>query len=146
MQSLQLLTRIPTVDRDFIASRLEAINNRLVARDLPGLLALFSDDVIFELIGNWSIFPSARRARGKEAWTRALTTIYTQVQNLGSTVNDVVIDGDFVALRRTTRLRNYGTGRVGDVEFADFLRFRDGLIVEITEIVDSLAIARLEDC
>ncbi|MCW2273184.1 hypothetical protein GJ654_03620 [Rhodoblastus acidophilus] len=145
MQSLHVLTRIPTVDRGFIESRLQAINDRLVARDLPGLLALFSDDVVFELIGNWSIFPSARRARGKEAWARALTTIYTELQNLGSTAHDVVIDGDSVALRRTTRLRNYGTGRVGDVEIADFLRFRDGLIVEIIEIVDSLAIARLEE-
>ncbi len=126
MQSSQVLTRMPSLDRAFIASRLQAINDRLVARDLPGLLALFSDDVVFELIGNWSIFPSARRAHGKDAWARALATIYTELQNLGSTVHDVVIDGECVALRRTTRLRNYGTGRVGDVEIADFMRFRDG--------------------
>jgi len=140
------LAQIASVDRELIALRVEAINDRLVARDLPGLLAFFSDEVDFELIGNWSIFPSSGRGHGKEAWTRALATIYTEVENLGSTVHDVVIDGEWVALRRTTRLRNYGTGRVGDVEIADFLRFRDGLIVEITEIVDSQAIARLEAC
>jgi ketosteroid isomerase-like protein len=43
-------------------------------------------------------------------------------------------------------LRSYGTGRVGDVMIADFLRLRDGLVVEFTEIVDSLAIAKLEEC
>jgi ketosteroid isomerase-like protein len=145
MQSLQFLARKASLDRDLMASRVQDINDRLVARDLPGLLALFSDDVVFELIGNWSIFPNAGRAQGKEAWARALATVYTELQNLGSTVHEVVIDGDCVALRRTTRLRNYGTGRVGDVEIADFLRFRDGLIVEITEIVDSLAVARLEE-
>jgi uncharacterized protein len=146
MQSPQNLAEIAVVDRELVELRVHAMLDRLAERDLPGLIAYFSDDVVFELIGNWSIFPNARRARGKDAWTRALATIYTELENLGSTLHEVAIDGECVALRRTTRLRNYGTGRVGDVEIADFLRFRDGLVVEVTEIVDSLAIARLEEC
>jgi len=145
MQSRQDLAQIAAVDRELVKTRVHAMLDRLVAKDLPGLIAFFSDEVVFELIGNWSIFPFSGQLRGKDAWESALTTIYTHVENLGSTVHEVVIDGDRVALRRTTRLRNYGTGRVGDVTIADFLRFRDGLVVEVTELVDSLAIARLEE-
>jgi len=145
MQSRQDLAQIAAVDRELLKTRVQAMLDRLAAMDLPGLNTFFSDEVVFELIGNWSIFPFSGRLQGKDAWERALTTIYTHVENLGSTVHELVIDGDRVALRRTTRLRNYGTGRVGDVAIADFLRFRDGLVVEVTELVDSLAIARLEE-
>jgi ketosteroid isomerase-like protein len=144
MQSAEDLARLAIVDRELIEMSLQGILDRLRAMDLNGLLTYFADDVAFELIGNWSIFPRSGQHRGKDAWAQALTAIYTNVENLGSEVNDIVIDGDRAAVRRTTRLRNYGTGRVGDVAIVDFLRYRDGLVVEVTEIVDSLAIARLE--
>ena len=120
------------------------MSDRLLAKDLDGLMAFFSDEVAFELIGNWSVFPNSGPQRGKDAWARALMTIAIHVESLGSTFHQILIDGDRVAVRRTARLRSYGTGRVGDVTVADFLRFRDGLVVEITKIVDSLAIERLE--
>jgi len=146
MQSSQDLAKMAAVDRELMKSRVHAILNCLAAKDLPGSIRFFSDEVVFDLIGNWSIFPNARPGRGKEAWARALATIHTQLENLGSTIHDFAIDGECVALRRTTRVRNYGTGKVGDVEIANFMRFRDGLVVEFTEIVDSLAIAQLEEC
>jgi ketosteroid isomerase-like protein len=143
MQSAQDFAKLAGVDRDLIEARIHAMLDRRVAKDLPGLITFFSDELEFELIGNWSIFPHARRARGKEAWVRALTTMYTEVENLGSTINDIVIDGEWAALRRSTRMRHYGTGRVDDIEVADFMRFRNGLVVEFTEIVDSMTITRL---
>jgi ketosteroid isomerase-like protein len=132
------------LDRAHVLSRLHAYLERLEARDLVGLMDFFADDIAFELIGNWSIFPQVGRSRGKDAWARALATIYTNLEYLDSTVHDVVIDGDWVALRRTARLRSYGTGKIDEVIMADFIRVRDGLIVEVTEIIDSLAIDHLE--
>jgi ketosteroid isomerase-like protein len=147
MQSPQDLAQIADVDRELVDMRVHAYFELLAeGKTLDGLMEFFSSDVDFELIGNWSIFPQSGRLRGKDALAHALITIYTSVENLGSTLRDLVIDGDRIALMRSTRLRSYGTGRVGDIMIADFLRIRDGLVVEFTEVVDSLAIARLEAC
>jgi len=147
MQSPEDLALIAAVDRELIETRLHAyLDLQTSGADLARLMADFAEDVDFELVGNWSLFPQAGRLRGKDALAQALTTIYTTVENLGSRLHDLVIDGDRVALRRTTRLRSYGTGRVGDVMIADFFRVANGLVVEFTEIVDSLAIAQLEEC
>ena len=147
MQSPQDLAQVAAVDRELVEMRVHAYFELLAAgTNLARLMEFFAEDVDFELVGNWSIFPQAGRLRGKDVLAQALITIYTSVENLGSTMHDLFIDGDRVALLRSTRLRSYGTGRVGDIMIADFLRIRDGLVVEFTEIVDSLAIARLEDC
>lgn len=58
---------------------------------------------------------------------------------------EAVIDGGSVAVRRTVEWRHRGTGRRGIVELADFLRFEDGLIVEIVEYRDSVALMRMQD-
>ncbi len=71
--------------------------------------------------------------------------IAVQFENLGSVVHDLVIDGDRVAMRRTSIIRNRGTGSSAEVDIADFIRFRDGLVVELTEIADSVALARLSE-
>jgi len=146
MQSPQHLAQIASVDRELLETRVHDYFELLaVGADLVRLMEFFAEEVDFELVGNWSIFPQSGRLRGKDVLAQALIRIYTNVENLGSRLHDLVIDGDRVALRRTTRLRSYGTGRVGDVMIADFLRIRDGLVVEFTEVVDSLAIARLEE-
>jgi ketosteroid isomerase-like protein len=91
------------------------------------------------------MFPFSRPVRGKAAATHALRGIFTHFESLGSEIHDIVIDGDRVAVRRTTRLRHRGTGRSEGIAVVDFLRFRDGLVTELTELLDSLAMARLEE-
>jgi ketosteroid isomerase-like protein len=97
------------------------------------------------MVGNWSMSPFSLPVRGKEAFAHALGFIFIHFQSRGSTVHDIVMDGDHVAVRRTTRLRNYGTNRAGDIAVMDFIRFRDGLLTELTEMVDSLAMSRQEE-
>jgi len=82
---------------------------------------------------------------GKEACAEMMRAVYIAYENLGTIIRHVVIDGDRAAVSRTTQLRNRGTGRVADVEIWDYIRFRDGLVVEFSEYPDTLAIASL-DC
>jgi ketosteroid isomerase-like protein len=82
---------------------------------------------------------------GKKMVAEALAMIVIQFEDLGSIVHDLVIDGNQVAIRRTVKLRHRGTGKVGEVDVADFVRFRDGLVVEFTEVADSMALAQLEE-
>jgi len=146
MQSLQNLARVATVDRELFEARIHMMLELCSAGDMPGVVAFFSEDISYQLIGNWSMFPFPGPVRGKAATTQAFGIIFTQFQSLGSDVHDIIIDGDRVAVRRTTRLRHLGTGRSAGIAVVDFLRFRDGLVTELTEVLDSLAMAQLEEC
>lgn len=145
MQSLQNLARVASVDRELFETRVHMMLDLCSARDMAGLLAHFAEDISFQAIGNWNMFPFPGPVRGKAATSRALGIILTQVQCLDSEVHDIVVDGDRVAVRRTARLRHLGTGRSAGIAVVDFLRFRDGLVTELTELLDSLAMAGLEE-
>lgn len=145
MQSFQNLARIATVDRELFEARVHYMLDLCAAGNLDGIVDYFSEDVTYQMIGNWSMFPYPGPVRGKAAAKHALAGIFTHFQSLGSTVHDIVVDGDRVAVRRTTVLRNLGTGRSDGIAVVDFLRFRDGLVIELTELLDSLAMAKLEE-
>jgi ketosteroid isomerase-like protein len=146
MQSLQDLALVATVDRELIETRIHQMLDLCAEGDMTRLMSFFSEDITYQMIGSWSMFPFSGPARGKAAVTHAFRHIFTHFQSLGSDVHDIVIDGDRVAVRRTTRLRNLGTGRSAGIAVTDFLRVRDGLVTELTELLDSLAMARLEEC
>jgi len=145
MQSLQGLARVAKLDRELVKTRVHQMLEFCSAGEMARLMSFFSDDISYQMIGNWSMFPFPGPVRGREAVTRAFGILFTHFQSLGSEVHDIVVDGDRVAVRRTTRLRHLGTGRAEGIEVVDFLRFRDGLVTELTELLDSLAMARLEE-
>jgi ketosteroid isomerase-like protein len=145
LQSDETLRKLGALDRDLIERRVHALLEMRAAGDLRGMLDHAAEDIVYNVQGNWSAFPYTRPVRGKKLVAEALAMIAMQFENLGSVVHDLVIDGDRIALRRSAKLRHRGTGKVRDVEVADFLRFRDGLVVEFTEVVDSLALAQLEE-
>lgn len=118
---------IASVDRECVETQVHAYFEQLAAAtDFSRLMAFVADQVDFERIGNRKLFPQADRLRGKDVLAQARVTIDTRAKTLGSTLEDRVIDGDRIALGRTTRPRS--------------------LVGEFTEIVESLAIARLEEC
>ncbi|MGO8737472.1 nuclear transport factor 2 family protein [Rhodoblastus sp.] len=136
MQSEKALRKLGELDRDLIEQRVHRAIDLRVQGDWRGLVELAAEDISFDLRGNWTAFPYSKPVHGKIALAQALITIIVQFESLGSIVNDLVIDGDRVAVRRTARLRNRGSGKIAEVDVADFIRFRDGLIVEFTEIAD----------
>jgi ketosteroid isomerase-like protein len=145
MQSRRQLADIAAGDRALFETRIRQMLELCAAGNLAAMMDHVSEDIVYEMVGNWSMFPFSQPVRGKEAFAHALGFIFTHFQSLGSDIHDIVVDGDRVAVRRTTRLRNIGTNLEDDIAVMDFVRFRDGLLVELTELVDSLAMARLEE-
>ena len=94
--------------------------------------------------GNWTLYPFSRAGRGKTFFAQALAVIDAMYENLGSTIHELVIDGERAALHRTAKMRNRGTGQIISVDVCGFLRFRDGLVIEFSEYPDSAAIAKLD--
>jgi uncharacterized protein len=144
MQSDETLHRLGALDREMIEHRIRTIFERRAAGDLAGILEYAAEDIVYHAHGNWTLYPFSRPVHGKAAFTQMAAMIDVMFENLGSTIYELVIDGDRAALHRTSRMRNRGTGAVVSVDVCDFLRFRDGLVVEFSEYPDSAAIARLE--
>jgi ketosteroid isomerase-like protein len=56
------------------------------------------------------------------------------------TTDDIIAQGDHVAMRGSTAWRNRKTGKVVDTPKADFWTFRDGKVVEFHEFYDTAAL------
>jgi ketosteroid isomerase-like protein len=145
LQSDETLRKLGGLDRDLVQQRIQALIAKRTAGDMGKVLELVAEDVQFSVKGHWAAFPYAGPARGKKMVTEAMAAITVQYEHCGSAVHEMIIDGDRVAVRRTAKIRHRGTGKVGNIEIADFIRFRDGLLLEWTEVVDSMALAQLEE-
>ena len=138
------LAENPMSDRALMEQRIRALLKMREDGDLAGLLSLAAPDIVYDIRGNWAAFPFSEPVRGKEMTAQALSMIAIHYENLDNVLHDIVIDGDRVALRRTATIRHRGTGKVGPVEISDFVRFRDGLVAELVENADPVALAWLE--
>jgi ketosteroid isomerase-like protein len=145
MQSEETGRDLAALDRELIVQRVHALARMRTDGNMRGLLAHVADDIVYNVRGNWMAFPYPRPIRGKKNVGEALAMIAVQFENLGSVLHDVIVDGNRVAVRRTATMRHRGTGKVGDVDIADFILFRGGLVAEFTEIADSMALAQLDD-
>jgi len=145
MQSDDDLRRLGALDREMIEHRLRAIFERRAEGDVPGMLEYAAEDILYSTRGNWTLYPFVRTVRGKEAVRQILATVDVMYENFGSTIHELVIDGDRAALHRTSHLRNRGTGERISIDVCDFARFRDGLIVEFAEYPDSAALMRIDN-
>lgn len=145
MQSEEALNALAEIDRDLIETRLKHLIELRAANDLRAMLDYVAEDIVYEVRGNWMALPQMGPIRGKANVARALISLTTQYENLGSTVHDLLIDGEHVAIRRTARVRHRGTNRVADIQIADFVRFRNGMVIAFHEVADTLALAQLDD-
>jgi ketosteroid isomerase-like protein len=145
MQSDETLRKLSALDRELIERRVRAMLEMRAAGDLRGMLDYAAEDIVYNLKGSWASFPYASPVCGKKMVAQALAIIAMQFENMGFVIHELVIEGNQIALRRSVKLRHRGTGKVGNVDIADFLRFRDGLVVEFTEVADSIALTQLEE-
>ncbi len=143
MRREETLEALAQVDRELMETRLKHLMELRASNDLTGMLDYVAEDIVFDARGNWMAFPFSGPVKGKAMLARALVSISTQFENLGSTIHDILIDGERVAIRRTARLRHRGTSKTADIAIADFVRFREGLVSEVFEFADSSALERL---
>jgi ketosteroid isomerase-like protein len=144
LQSEETLRKLGDLDRELIEHRIRTIFERRALGDTPGIIEYAAEDILYDVRGGWTLYPFSRPARGKAIAAQMLATIESMYENLGSTIHELVIDSDRAAVHRTSKLRNRGTGAVVSIDVCDFLRFRDGLVVEFAEYPDSAALAKLD--
>jgi ketosteroid isomerase-like protein len=136
VQSVELLRKLGEVDREMIEHRVRRLFELRADGDIPSILEYAAPDVRCFIRGHWSLAIYPRPLVGKEQVAEAYRQLNIQYENLGSVIHELLIDGDRVALHRTTTIRNRGAGHIHTLDLIDFMRFRDGLIVEYSEYPD----------
>lgn len=126
-----------------IEARIRSLMDMRARGDVDGLVAAAAPDVVFKT-NCGRAHPFHTEYRGIEACADLARHVNVNYENLGSRLNRMLVDGNRAAIQRTARIRNRGTGRALDIEIWNFVRFRDGLVVEFAEYPDTAAFAQLD--
>ena len=142
MPNADAASRSTGADRALIEQRVRRILELRADGDIAGMLEFVAPDIVYTG-GTWRRFPMQGRHEGRRAVGDMVRQMNILFENLGSTINKLLIDGDRVAVHRTSTIRNRGAGAAVAVEIWNFVRFRDGLVVEFSEYPDTQAFASL---
>ena len=142
MLNAKSLQRQNTIDRNLIERRIRAIWSCRAAGDFDGLRKYLAPDCVY-IANTWIGHPATLRREGREACIDVVRQIHILLEVLEAETAELVIDGEQAAACRRTKMRNRGSGEVATLDICHFLRFRDGLLVEMTERTDTLGMIRL---
>ncbi len=127
------------MDRDLILDLMNKFFARRASGDIDGMLELVGPEIVCFPNTTWRHARYPRRIVGKEALREAMRQRHINYVPLGTVIHRTLIDGDQVAVHLTTTLRERGGGVTYTFDCVDFLRFRDGLIVEFCALPDGSA-------
>jgi ketosteroid isomerase-like protein len=116
-----------------------AVNDLYAAyarRDFDRVAALMDDDIDWAIYGPVKVFPFAGHRRGKVAVLAALGDIAQDYMLERYTPQVIIVDGDRAAVMSDAAFKQRSTGRTITLQLANFLRFRDGRVVEFREFAN----------
>ena len=110
------------------------------AGDLPGILALQDDDVVWRLPGAPAV-PYAGEYHGKDGVMRFFQNISEAAAFEDFEVKAIAAEDDRVIVIGSERLRSNATGKKVVNDWAMYWTLRDGLVVSMTSFEDTAALA-----
>lgn len=100
------------------------------------------------LAPDWEAIPAMRTGPGADGWKASIAHLRGAFTDLTTTIEDVVVSGDLVAVRSVSRgvhagelLGVPGTGRQIEFRASDFHRLENGRIVRTWHLEDYFGIA-----
>ena len=124
---------------------MRTIYERRMNNDLAGLMEYLAPDILCFPRSSWgpAVFPNP--IAGKEAVAEAFRLRTIQYECLANKIHKLLIDGETVAVHRTTTIRDRGGSLSYTFDAIDFFRFRDGLVIEFSEYPDGSARKAIEN-
>ncbi len=129
----------PAFGREQALELVTAIFDRRAAGDIDGMMEFAAPDIVCFPPTTWGHARYPFPIRGREAVREAFKQRHINYVNVTSKVHRVLVDGDQVVVHRTTELRERGGGTSYTFDCIDFIRIRDGLVVEFQEFPDGSA-------
>ena len=105
--------------------------------DRDRVASLIDEDVDWIIYGPVEVFPFTGHRQGKSAALASLAGVAKDYALDRYDLEAVVVDGDRAAVMSDVAFTQRATGRLLRFRIADFLRFRDGRVVEFREFCDS---------
>jgi ketosteroid isomerase-like protein len=131
--------RLGELDREAIINTLKKIFERRQAGDVDGMMAFVAPDIVCFPETTWGYARYPRPIVGRENVREAFHQRHVNYINLSTQIRRLLVDGDQAAVHRTTTIRARGGGPPLTFDSVDFIRFRDGLVVEFCELPDGMA-------
>ncbi|MSO68143.1 MAG: nuclear transport factor 2 family protein [Pseudolabrys sp.] len=106
-------------------------------RDFDRIAAAIHNDIDWVIYSPISVFPFAGPRRGRTAVLEAMAAI-AEHYLLESYKNEIIIvEGDRAAVMSDVKFTQRATGRTLRFRVANFLRYRDGKLIEFREFANS---------
>ena len=116
----------------------EAFYDAYAKRDVARIEPFLDDEVQWTISGPVDVLPFCGTHSGKTDVLDLIKRLVPQMLRTFSFVSDaVLVDGDRVALLSRQSARRATDGRVVSYRVANFIRFRDGKVVENLSLLDS---------
>ena len=105
--------------------------------DVEGALSRCTDDVEFIANAPIDLLPHMGHHQGKPAMRAMWTTVHSRYSEMHCEVPIIIAEGDKVAANIRVFFRKRSNKRMVQFDIAAFYTFREGLIAEIREIIDT---------
>jgi ketosteroid isomerase-like protein len=106
-------------------------------RDFDRVAELIDDDVDWIIYSPVQVFPFAGHRRGKVAVLAALGDIAKEYMLERYVPQVIIVEADRAAVLSDVAFKQRSTGRIVTFQLANFLRFRDGRLVEFREFANT---------
>jgi ketosteroid isomerase-like protein len=136
--SLRVVSGLPMV-----RERLARLYAQRRAGKAEAFAAAFAEDGVFHLIGDTRLVPQAGPRQGRKAIAAVIADLHRAYEDVDALIVDMAVDLNAAVIRRQLTLRARETGAVAEFEAADFIRLRDGEIVELKQFIDTASLALL---
>jgi ketosteroid isomerase-like protein len=108
-----------------------------VRRDFDRVASFIDDDVEWIIYAPMHVFPFAGQRHGKRAVLEALGGIAQDYEIARYEPKVMIAEDDWAAVMSNVAFKQRSTGRTISFHIADFLRFRDGRLVEFREFANT---------
>jgi len=136
--SLRLISGLP-----YLKERLAELYAAGRSGDADQFAAGFAEDGFMRMVADSRLVPEAGPFRGRAAIAKGLRQWCSRYEYVDGLVVDVIAEFDIAVTRRQLTLRCTATGSVADFDLADFVRFENGQIIELSTFIDTASLAVL---
>jgi ketosteroid isomerase-like protein len=106
-------------------------------RDFDRVAALIDEDVDWIIYGPVQVFPFAGHRRGRNAVLEALGGIAKDYMLERYVPQIIIVEGERAAVMSEVAFKQRSTDRTVTCQLANFLRFRDGRLIEFREFANT---------
>lgn len=120
-----------------LRSRIQSLCAAYAQGKLDFVINFIDDDIDFISYAPVRVFPCLGRRRGRSAVAESIAIVHAHYEIRDYRPVLMVVEADEAAVIIMARGMQRSTSRIIQLMFAQFLRFRNGRIVELREFMDS---------